>query len=72
MKVGDLIRINSMACRVYGLRSNIGLIVATIFSGTTTASGAGYPPDYEILIDGRKVLVGYAIQDSAKVINASR
>ena len=69
MKVGDLIRINSMACRVFGFRSNVGLIVATIFSGTTTASGTDYPPDYEILIDGRKVLVGFAIQDSAKVIS---
>ena len=67
MKVGNLIRINSIACRVYGFRSNIGLIVETISSGR-----AGYPPDYEILIDGRKVLVGYAIQDSAEVINASR
>ena len=66
MKVGDLIRINSLACRVYGLRSNVGLIVETI------SSGADYPPDYEILIDGRKVLVGYAIQDSAEVINESR
>ena len=55
-----------------GFRSNVGLIVEAIYSGTTTASGADYPPDYEILIDGRKVLVGYAIKDSAKVINASR
>jgi len=55
-----------MACRVYGFRSNVGLIVETI------RSGAGYPPDYEIIIDGRKVLVGYAIQDSAEVINANR
>ena len=66
MQVGDLIRINSIACRVYGFRSNVGLIVETI------RSGAGYPPDYEIIIDGRKVLVGYAIQDSAEVINANR
>jgi len=66
MQVGNLIRINSLACRVYGFRSNVGLIVETISNGT------GYPPDYEILIDGRKVLVGYAIQDSAKVINESR
>ena len=66
MKVGDLIRINSLAFRVYGLRSNVGLIVETI------SSGADYPPDYEILVDGRKVLVGYAIQDSAEVINESR
>lgn len=69
MQVGDLIRINSMACRVYGFRSNIGLIVKTISSGW---GGGGFPPDYEILIDGRKVLVGYAIKDSAEVINASR
>ena len=66
MQVGDLIRMNSLACRVYGFRSNIGLIIAAI------PSGAGYPPDYEIIIDGRKTLVGYAIKDSAKVINESR
>ena len=66
MQVGNLIRLNSMACRAYGFRSNIGLIVAY------NTSVEGYPPDYEILIDGRKVLVGYAIKDSAEVINESR
>jgi hypothetical protein len=60
---GTLIRMNRLACRVYGFRSNVGLIVDTI-RGT-----AGYPPDYEIIIDGRKTLVGYAIKDSAEVIN---
>ena len=46
MQVGNLIRINSIACRVYGFRSNVGLIVDTI------RTGAGYPPDYDIIIDG--------------------
>ena len=66
MQVGNLIRINRLACRVYGFRSNIGLIVATV------PSVVGHPPDYEILIDGRHALVGYAIKDSAEVISARR
>ena len=66
MKVGDLIRINSLACGVHGFRSNVGLVVAEV------RAWEGYPPDYEILIDGRKALVGFAIKDSAEVINESR
>ena len=66
MKVGDLIRINSLSARVYGFRSNVGLIVGMI------PSGAGYPPDYEIIIDGYQARVGYSIKDCAEVINASR
>jgi hypothetical protein len=68
VQVGDLIRINSMACRVYGFRTNVGLIIAEIHNEQHRGCAA-FPPDYEILIDGRKVLVGYAIKDSAKVIN---
>lgn len=66
MTVGNLIRLNKLACRVYGFRTNVGLIVEVV------DSNAHYPPDYEILIDGRKVLVGYAIVDSVEVLNASR
>ena len=66
MQVGNLIRINSMATRVYGFRSNIGLIVDTV------PNGAGYPPDYEIIIDGETHRVGYSIKDSAEVISESR
>ena len=66
MQVGNLIRINSIACRVYGFRSNVGLIVDTI------RTGAGYPPDYDIIIDGGTRRVGYAIKENAELVNASR
>ena len=66
MKVGDLIRLSSMAVRVYELRASHGLIVDRI------PSGSGYPDDYQILIDGAIHRMGFAIESSAEVINESR
>ena len=66
MQVGDLIRLNSMAVRVYGLRTDCGVIVDRIPSGT------GYPDDYCVLIDGAVHRIGYMMEQSAEVINASR
>jgi hypothetical protein len=66
MQVGDLIRLNSMAVRVCGLRTDCGVIVDRVPSGT------GDPDDYCVLIDGAVHRIGYMMEQSAEVINASR
>ena len=67
MQVGDLIRINSVAVRVYGFTSDCGVIVDRLPSGAQ-----GYPDDYCVLIDGAVHRIGYSIKESAEVINANR
>ena len=71
MKVGDYIRISDQAARVYGFDSNIGLIVDKVPQSTYSA-GQEYPDDYHVLIDGKVVHMGYAIENDCKVINEGR
>ena len=71
MKVGDQIRLSKQAVHVYGFGSDIGLIVDKVSQFTYSAAD-GYPEDYQMLINGKVELVGFAIEKDCKVINESR
>jgi hypothetical protein len=69
MKIGDHIVFSPETVRVYKLNSNQGLIV-----GRLQNDAVGYPDDYNVLISGEVVHMGFSLEESnnAEVINESR
>lgn len=69
MKVGDQIVLSPAVVRVYNLSSDSGLIV-----GRAENDATGYPQDYQVLIAGKVVHMGFAIAESnnSEVVSGSK
>jgi hypothetical protein len=59
MKIGDQIVLSPAAVRAYNLSSDSGLIVGRVPNDATP-----YPLDYQVLIAGNVVHMGFAIAES--------
>ena len=69
MKVGDQIVLSPAAVRAYNLSSDSGLIV-----GRLANDASPYPQDYQVLIEGKLVHMGFAIAESnnSEVVSESK
>lgn len=67
MKIGDTVRFSKAAVKVYGLDSDIGLVVDTERYAMSWTESHGYPDDYRILINGKVELIGHQIDAEGHV-----
>ena len=63
MKVGDVIRVPKGARSAFKLKSDIAIVVAR------ATRKDDYPDDFEIMVDGIIVAMGFQLEQNAEVLN---